>query len=187
MYIQLTLYWFLNLHWRSKSQGQNSPWVVRFIPIAPKDATKQRKKGRKDDWTNERTNKASGFSCGRSSERTWSFPRDIKAVHLLLPFPPHFTIPPLNPEQHQLTICSILRSIDFLHTNTKGTAEEMIRFLSHPPPKHTTQTTVLPLWLSCPPPPPYLGICSAISSRLSDGFMGVRSNSRDGASVRWVS
>lgn len=119
MYIQLTLYWFLNLHWRSKSQGQNSPWVVRFIPIAPKDATKRRKKGRKDDWTNERTNKASGFSCGRSSERTWSFPRDIKAVHLLLPFPPHFTIPPLNPEQHQLTICSILRSIDFLHTHTR--------------------------------------------------------------------
>lgn len=119
MYIQLTLYWFLNLHWRSKSQGQTSPWVVRFIPTAPKDATKRRKKGRKDDWTNERTNKASGFSCGPSSERTWSFPRDIKAVHLLLPFPPHPTSPSLNAEQHQLTICSILRSIDFLHTHKR--------------------------------------------------------------------
>lgn len=31
----------------------------------------------------------------------------------------------------------------------------------------------------------YLGICSAISSRLSDGLIGVFSNSRDGASVRW--
>lgn len=31
----------------------------------------------------------------------------------------------------------------------------------------------------------HLGICSAISSRLSDGLIGVFSNSRDGASVKW--
>lgn len=31
----------------------------------------------------------------------------------------------------------------------------------------------------------YLGICSAISSKLSDGLTGVFSNSRDGANVRW--
>lgn len=31
----------------------------------------------------------------------------------------------------------------------------------------------------------YLGICSAISSKLSDGFIGVFSNRRDGAKVKW--
>lgn len=31
----------------------------------------------------------------------------------------------------------------------------------------------------------HLGICSAISSRLSDGLIGVRSKRREGASVRW--